>query len=383
MKRGLFVLLLLAILAAACDEPARQSGGREILVVGAAGADGQPVTKSSVNGIDLAIREYNSDADSSYQVRRMTFNTGGNPEAATAAAQTLIGTERLIAVIGPHLPDEVLALGGPLSERNIPFLIPAVADIRLAQQGWRSYRRLVANDFAEGEALGSEAVIRGDRGKVAIFHDGGPSHASVAEGAKSAIDKQQAPITRYEEAGGKSPDFGALAGGIMADPPSVVIYSGPAGRAGGFVAALRIAAYKGIFMTSHDARTPEFGETAKDAAEGAISSCVCADPSDVELESFVAQYRDRFTGNPTPFAVEAYEGTLMVLEAIQEVEPRPRAISDFFKVATSFLGDTKLYRYADSGELEASPIWLFQSRAARWEWMGRSGQPTGGTGSVR
>lgn len=383
MKRGLFALLLLSILAAACDEPARQSGGREILIVGAAGADGHPVTKSALNGIDLAIREYNSDADSSYQVRRTIFNTGGNPEGASAAAQTLVGTERLIGVIGPHLPDEVLALGGLLSEGNIPFLIPAVSDIRLAQQGWRSYRRLVANDFAEGQALGSEAVTRGDRGKVAIFHDGGTSHASAAEGAKSSLDKRQVPITRYEEAGGKAPDFGALAGGIMGDPPSVIIYSGPAERAGAFVAALRGAAYKGIFMASHDARTPEFRNSAKEAAEGAISTCVCADPADLQLATLADRHRERFRSSPAPFAAEAYEGTLMVLEAIQEVEPKPRTITDFFGVATSFLGDTKLYRYGDDGELETPPIWLFQSRGDRWEPMGRSGRPTGGTGSVR
>jgi ABC-type branched-subunit amino acid transport system substrate-binding protein len=382
-KRGLFVLLLLAVLAAACDEPARQAGGREILVIGAAGAEGQPLTKSALNGVDLAVAEYNANPDSSYQVRRAVFNTAATPEGANAAAQTLIATERLIAVVGPHLPDEVLTVGGPLSERNIPFLIPAVADIRLAQQGWRSYRRLVANDFAEGEALGTEAVTRGDRGKAAIFHDGGSSHASVADGARSALEKQQVPITRYEAAGGKSPDFSSLAPGILSDPPSAIIYSGPAGRAGAFLAALRKAGFKGIFLASHDARVPEFREAAKEAAEGAISTCVCADPSDAELEAFVGQYRDKFRSTPAPFAAEAYEGTLMVLEAIQEVEPRPRAISDFFRVANSFLGDTKLYRYADNGELEAPPVWLFRLRGDRWELIGRSGRATEDSGSVR
>lgn len=377
------VLIVLILVAASCDEPPRQAGGREILIVGAAGADGLPVTKNVQTGIDLAIREYNSDPDSSYEVRRTVFNTGGTAEGAEAAGHAVAGTERLIGVIGPHGPEEVLTLGGLLSERNIPFLIPAVADIRLSQQGWRSYRRLVANDFAEGEALGFEAAGRGDRGKVAIFHDGGATHGSVAEGAKSALEQRQVPITRFEQAGGKSPDFNQLAASVMPDPPSVLIYSGPGARAGAFISALRQAGYKGLFMASHDARAPEFRQTAKDSAEGAISTCVCADPSDGQLALFVADYSARFQAPPPLFAVEAYEGTLMVLEAIQEVEARPRAITDFFRVATEFLGESKLYRYAENGELKAPPVWLFQARGGRWDAMGRSGQPAADTGRGR
>ena len=376
-------LLLLVLAAAACDEPGRETGGREILIVGVAGGAEQGVTKNVQTGVDMAVGEYNSHPDSTYQVRRQTFDTGGTAEGSAAAGQAILSTERLIGVIGPHSVEEVMAIGGGMSQNSIPMLIPTVSDVRLGQQGWRSFRRLVASDFGEGEALGLEATARGDRAKVALFHDGGPGTAAVLEGAKSALDGQQVPIARFEEFGGESPDFAGLAGSMATDQPAVVIYAGPAARAGVFFAALRAGGFQGPFLASHDARGEGFREAAGEAAEGTITACVCADPGDRQLEAFAQRYRGRFGAGLPVFAVEAYEGAFMVLEAIQEVEARPRAITDFFGVATDFLGESKVYRYAENGELRAPPVWLYQARGDNWQAIGRSRTPEDEAGSVR
>ncbi|MGH9198072.1 MAG: hypothetical protein ACRD1T_20355, partial [Acidimicrobiia bacterium] len=90
------------------------------------------------------------------------------------------------------------------------------------------------------------------------------------------------------------------------------------------------------------------------------------------VSDFLANFRREFSEVPAPFAAEAYEGSLMLLEAVEEVEPRRQSVLEFLRSSPIFRGDTKTYEFEASGELVGPPIWLYEWRQGKWRHTGRS-----------
>jgi ABC-type branched-subunit amino acid transport system substrate-binding protein len=109
---------------------------------------------------------------------------------------------------------------------------------------------------------------------------------------------------------------------------------------------------------------------------GVASSSPAADPTESNARGFAAAYREKFDEAPMPFALEAYEGALMLLEAVEEVEAKPRDITEFFQQNRSFLGDSKRYEFDPTGELPEAPVWVYESGEGSWRLAGRSDRVT-------
>lgn len=342
-------------------------------VIGSFSGEGAAVANGISRGIEMAISEYNGDSVNNFEARIERADTGGTPEGAAEAARKTASTELLIGVVGPFTGSEATGAGPVLDESGIPFLIPSVTDLSLTRSGWRNLRRLVSDDRQEGAAVARqvrEMIRRTGGGRAAVIHDGSPSGSAFAEGVKAALENSGAGVARFNEVSG-AVDWNARAVEIMKDPPAAVVHGGAADRAGALVGALRGAGFKGLFVASHQARDSAFARSAGAAASGSISSCTCADPADPALEDFRDAYRGEFSESPPVHAIEAYEGTIMLLEAIQEVEPKPAEVGEFLRSARSFLGDTKLYQYAEDGGLLTEAVWMDRFRDGRWRFLGR------------
>lgn len=350
-----------------------------IATLGIFSGEGAAATNSMVRGIELAIRQYNSDSESSYEVRLHREDTKGSADGTTQAATNITSTELLIGVVGPFAADEAGLAGPLLDQSQIPFLVPNVTEGDLSQRGWSSFRRLVADDRREGEALAAEILRRTK--KIVLIHDGSGPGQDAIEGAKGVLEAAGAGV-RIDDVPLKpaGKDWAAITRAVVQDAPEAVLFGGEApGKAGALIASLRGGGYKGRYYTSHFARDPAFITAAGEAGAGTFTSCVCAEPSDSRLRRLVAAFRQTFSARLHPFAAEAYEGTLMLLEAIEEVEPKPASVTEFLRSAPNFLGDTKHYEFDPSGELVRPQIWLYELSGGAWRPAGRSpeGFPAG------
>jgi ABC-type branched-subunit amino acid transport system substrate-binding protein len=372
-RTGAAALAALAFLASSCRSAPQVRPERESIVVGAIGAfsgEGSEAANGIVRGIELAIDEYNADPDRTFRAELSQSDTQGNPQAVAEGAQKLAGTERLIGVVGPYRAEEVEAAGPIFEASRIPFVVPSVPQ-RLSSR-WRSFRRLVADEHQAGTALASDEIRRSQAGRLAIFHDGSPGGSAFAEGAREGAEGGKAAVMRFESIEPKA-NLEELASTVVQDPPDAVIHAGHPERSAALVAALRRAGFQGRFLISECVKEGGgFLGAAGEPGEGTVAACVCADSRDRELMGFVSAHRTRFASPPAPFAAEAYEGAIMLLEAVEEVEPRPEAIVEFFLSARSFLGITKSYEFNDQGELISPPVWVYELRSGSWRLIGRS-----------
>jgi ABC-type branched-subunit amino acid transport system substrate-binding protein len=375
-KSGWLISLCLLLIAAGAgcgrQAPARPSEDRVVLAaIGAFSGEGSDASRGIVRGVEIAIEEYNSNPANPFNAQLQTADTLRTTEGTSKAAQEILALPGLVGAVGPFRAEE-LAIAGPIFDAaRLPFVVPSVTDNAVG--GWTAFRRLVPTEAQAGEAAGADAAARARRGTVALFYDPGPLSTTAAAGAKKAVEEAKANLTRYEVIDAKT-DLTKLSGGLAGETPAVTIYFGPLNRASELAKALKAARYSGRLMVGKAARDKGFTESVAEGGDGVLGTSVSADPADSRLGSFVFAHEERFGRLPAPFAAEAYEGALMLLEALRDVRPppRPEAITNFFAEARVFLGDTKTYEFSDKGELTSSPIWILELKGGRWRLLGRS-----------
>ena len=368
------ISLCLLLILAGCGRqaPARPSEDRVVLAaIGAFSGDGAEASRGIVRGVEVAIEEYNSNPANPFNAQLQIADTKRTTEGASKAARDILALPGLVGAVGPFRAEEVAIAGPVFDGARLPFVVPSVTDNAVG--GWSTFRRLVPNESQAGEAAGADAAARARRGTVAVFFDPGPLSSTAAGGAKKAIEEAKANLTRYEAIDAKT-DLNKLSAGLAGESPAVTLYFGPLTRASEFAKTLKAAKYSGRLMVGKAARDKTFTETVAEGGDGVLGTSVSADPSDASLGSFVSAHREKYGRPPAPFAAEAYEGALMLLEALRDVRPppRPEAITNFFAEARIFLGDTKTYEFSDKGELTSAPIWILELRGGRWRLLGRS-----------
>jgi branched-chain amino acid transport system substrate-binding protein len=361
--------VVLALLLVACGGSESVSEtGREILVLGVLGTSESesPQIIGMIRGVEQAVTEYNDNPDSRYDIELKEFNTQPQPGEAGAGESAIANTERLIGVVGPFALPEIQSLAPALESSGLPYMVPSVTAAAIPAGGWRSFRRMIANDRQEGKALAAYAAERVS-GAIALVTEDSADGEPFAEGAKEALEAAGRPASRTETVEPDDPPI-TLSGALTKDAPEAIVYGGGGASGKSLLDNLRKAGYKGILVASHQIR-----ELNPDGLGGGlISSSAGADPADPGAARFRERYEERFDAAPTGFALESYEGALMLLEAVEEVQPNPRAVTEFLRLNTKFRGDSKNYEFDDRGEPVNTPVWVYESTNGGWKLSGRS-----------
>lgn len=357
-----------SLLAVSCGGAQPQvSTERQTVSLAVIGSLNAEPAVSIVRGIQIAISEYNAKADSSFEARLVRVNADGKSATLDSASQTLVNTERIIGVVGALSPQESAEVGSVLGEVSIPFILPSVQSLSVPLEGWNSFRRLIAHDRQEGAELTAE-LARRSQGPAFLVHTADAEGAAFVEGARGQLEKLARPVVKVEALGGK-PDFNSLSAAIIQSGAGLVIFGGEGQAAKVFGGSLKKAGFKGAVGFTHQIRNVK--ASSSEVPVTAISSSAAMDRADPSLKSFRETHQRRFSVDPSPFTIESYEGALMLLEAIQEVEAKPKEISEFLRLNRSFLGDSKEYEFDEKGELLSPPVWLYEA-GGTWRYAGKS-----------
>jgi branched-chain amino acid transport system substrate-binding protein len=367
--RGLAAQVLIALALVACGgAEAAPEAGREILVLGVMGTSDsdQPAVVAMIRGVELAVAEYNGNPDFRYEIELEEFNTQPAPGEAGAGESEIANAERLIGVVGPFAAAEVSALGPALESSGLSYMVPSVTSTTVPGEGWRGFRRLVANDRQEGRNLAAVAADRVGGGIVLVTEDSAEGEP-FAEGAKEALAALERAPGRVDTVEPGDPPVN-LSAAIVKAAPEAVLYGGGGASGKALLDELRKAQFQGVLVASHQLR-----ELNPDGlGGGVISGSAAADPADPGAVDFAGRFEDEFDSPAPPFALEAYEGAVMLLEAVEEVQEDPREITRFLQLNRRFRGDAKTYEYDERGELVNAPVWVYESTNGGWRLSGRS-----------
>ncbi len=221
-----------------------------------------------------------------------------------------------IPVINPGDPDPTF------TETNIPWVIRVIPDDR------QSCYALVDYIFKK-TGHKRVAVIRANNryGRVGILHF---NRSSTRIGFPSVIEE------RFNDG---ETDFKSQLERILVSKPDAIVIWGNAKESALILKQIRAMGMQQPVFGSDRMVNPDFLKIAGQLADGVVTTCQYNPDADIpKLKAFEANYLKRFGMEPDVFAAHAYDGTNMLIEAIQKVGLNRALIRDVLTDLKTFNG---------------------------------------------
>ena len=317
MIRRNFVLLAAAMALAAGPALAQDAvpvGAIEILS-GPSAAYGVAIKA----GLELALEEVNARGVLGGRKIALTVeDSAGNKDQAINAARKLIGRDKVVAIIGPTLSNEMFAVGPVTNERRIPIVGTSTTARGVTAIGPYVFR----TSLPEAEVIPvtlKKAISRGVKTISLLYANDDVFSKSGFDVMKEAAEKAGLNVVAIESFGSKDTDFSAQLTKIKSLKPDAVGISALVEPTSGVLLQARQLGFGGetLFIGGNGANSPKLGEIAGVAADGLIvgSPWFIAKP-DPANQKFVADFRQKYGKAPDQFAAQAFDALRIVAAAI-------------------------------------------------------------------
>ncbi|MFN3630362.1 MAG: branched-chain amino acid ABC transporter substrate-binding protein, partial [Casimicrobiaceae bacterium] len=153
--------------------------------------------KDNENGARLAIEEANARGitvdGKKVKFELMAEDDAADPKQATAVAQKVVDA-KVVGVIGHLNSGTSIPASAIYNSAGIPQISPSATNPKLTAQGFQGVFRMVANDIAQGTAIGNFAVKGLGAKKVAIIDDKTAYGVGLADETEKAVKAAGAQV---------------------------------------------------------------------------------------------------------------------------------------------------------------------------------------------
>ena len=316
------------------------------------------------NGEKLAVAQYNA-TNPKNKVTIDPFDSQGDPSQANNGATKLIN-DKVVAVLGPAFSGESAAADPIFESAQIPNISASATGTSLAQNGWKFFHRVVADDSLQGPADANYLVKTLHLNSVAVVDDNSTYGKGLGDAVRGQLKKDGAKDALDDHVDPNGADYGSTVNKIVASNAQAVFYGGYYDAAGRLIKQLRAAGFKGDFMSGDGSEDDRFISDAGGApAEGAYLSCACADvTSQSSAASFVSAYKSMFGTPPAIYSAEAYDATNFVLAAIKAGFTTPSSINNYLD-SNSWQGITKTIKFLPNGNISGGTIYVYKVESGK------------------
>jgi branched-chain amino acid transport system substrate-binding protein len=315
-------------------EPIRAKIGVISIITGQGAAYGEAIT----NGIKLARDEVNANGEVLIDLK--VEDSSGKQEQALAAVQKLINSEKVVAIIGPTLSNEMMAAGPEANASGVPIMGTSTTAKGITQIGKFVFRNSMPESQAIPASVGM-AVKKFNIKKVALFY--GNDDAFTRSGFDTMIEiakKLNLNLVTVQEFQKGQADYKAQLTKIASLKPDAVFCSALYNEGGVILAQARKMGLKVPFVGGNGFNSPKVIEIAKEAAEGLIVATPWfGEKNDPKVKAFVAKYEKAYGKKPDQFAAQAYDAFYIMTNALKTAGSADRAkLRDALAATKNFQG---------------------------------------------
>jgi branched-chain amino acid transport system substrate-binding protein len=315
-------------------EPIRAKIGVISIITGQGAAYGEAIT----NGIKLARDEVNAKGDVLIDLK--IEDSSGKQEQALAAAQKLINSEKVAAIIGPTLSNEMKVAGPEANASGVPIMGTSTTAKGITQIGKFVFRNSLPESQAIPASVG-KAVKKYNIRKVALLYGNDDVFTkSGFDTMKEVAEKLKLDILTIEEFQKGQADYKAQLTKITSLKPDAVLCSALYNEGGVILAQARKMGLKVPFIGGNGFNSPKVIEIAKDAAEGLIVATPWfGEKNDPKVKAFVAEYEKTYGKKPDQFAAQAYDALYIMANALKAAGSADRSkLRDALAATKNFQG---------------------------------------------
>jgi branched-chain amino acid transport system substrate-binding protein len=270
-------------------------------------------------GLELALDEINVKGVLGGRPIALTVeDSAGNKDQAINAARKLIGRDKVIAIIGPTLSNEMFAVGPVTNERKIPTLGTSTTAAGITDIGPYIFRTSLPESDVIPVTL-KAAMAKGVKTIALMYANDDAFSKSGFDVMKAAAEKAGLKILTIESFGSKDTDFSAQLTKIKSLKPDAIGISALVEPVSGVLLQARQLGIgpETLFIGGNGSNSPKLGEIAGKAADGLIvgSPWFIAKPDPIN-DAFVKAFRAKYNKDPDQFAAQAYDAMKIMALAV-------------------------------------------------------------------
>jgi len=378
---GAAAILGLASFLGASSLSAQQKTVKIGITLPLTGADAEDATRIKY-GAMMAIDAANAQGGAGgYKIEVITLDSGtataGQYDPAQAATNTkkLVADPMVVANIGPQMSGEGKAMTPILSEADLATITPSstnpdITDPKMAGQfkpkGRAIYFRTVTTDAYQGPNMASFFAQNLKVKSIYILDDSGAYGVGIADSFQRQAEKIGIKVLGRDQLNPKEADYTTILTKIKALKPEAIYYGGVA-QAGVKLAKQAYdivpdmikgggdGVHGGSFLTGGGFP----------AVEGWYSTI--AGPhltEDPAIAEWVKKYTQKYGKTPDDYAITAYDGALVVLDAIKRVaessKPVTRSNVRDAMQATNLKTLQGVVAFDENGDIKDRTVSVFQ-----------------------
>jgi branched-chain amino acid transport system substrate-binding protein len=300
------------------------------------GADAEDATLIK-NGALLAIEEANAKGGvAGYKIETVIYDSGtataGQYDPAQAATNTkkLVSDPAVVANIGPQMSGEGKAMTPILSEADLATITPSstnpdITNPAFAPQfkpkGRAIYFRTVTTDAFQGPNMANYMAQVLKIKSVYVLDDSGAYGVGLADAYERQAEKIGVKVLGRDQLNPKEADYSTVLTKVKALKPDALYYGGVA------QAGVKLAKQANDII-------PTMIKAGGDGVQGASFLkgagfpaadrwyATTASPHMIEdpaMADWVNRFRERFKVPPDDYSITAYDGALIILDAVKRV----------------------------------------------------------------
>lgn len=276
------------------------------------------------NSIQMAVEDYNNSADSKYKIELVKEDSAGDATQATNAYNKLVSNDKVVAIVGPVITPEGLALGAASQNNKTPMISSSTSgdSITLNADGTTRYNyfRTCSNDSMGGQTIAkalSNGQIPGVK-KVAILTNSDSDYSQgCTESFKAQAQKDNVQIViekGYQEA---TKDFKTQLTEVLATGADTVFIPDYYETIATIVKQFKDAGFKGTFLGT-DGWDGVLGIEGVDKSlfNGVYYTNVFDDRAD-GVVNYVKAYKAKYNSETNMFGTMAYDAAWVMFKAIE------------------------------------------------------------------
>jgi len=374
-KLQVAVMMILGFLLAApvlAAEPLRI--GALFSITGPASFLGEPER----NTLEMLVKEANAKGGiKGRKIELVVYDTQGDATKAVQMATKLIKNDKVSVIIGPSTTGETMAVIPVVEKEKIP-LISCAAGIKITDPVKKYVFKTPANDHVAAEKIFNYMLAKKQK-SVAILTVTDGFGSSGREQLKDLAKKKGIAVVADETYGPKDTDMTAQLTKIKGSKAEAIICWGTNPGPAIITRNVKQLGIKIPLYQSHGVASKKYIELAgADNAEGVIlpagklaifDKLKSSDPQQKLLKSYDQAYRKAYGIEASTFGGYAYDGFLMISEALKTGAATPDQIRDALEGIKKLVSVSGVFNMSasDHNGLDLSAFEMVKVAKGDWE----------------
>ncbi len=350
--------------ATACKSDSGSDGasgddcGKKIAFFGALTGPASALGINENHGVELAVDQYNKD-NADCKVTLVPLDSQGNPDQAPGLAQQAIDDEQIIGIVGPAFSGESEAANPFFAEAGLVHVTASATNPTLADQGWKTFFRVVGNDFTQAPAAAWYIENELKAEKVYVIDDQSAYGAGLGDEIKKVLGAKVVGSDKVQGEG-KQNDFSATVTKVKSSGATAIFYGGYYQEAGLIRKQLTAAGVTATLVAADGVNDASYIEGAgAAAAEGSILTCPCM-PASETGGTFEEDYKAMHGTDPGTYSDTAFDAANILLAGIKAGNTTRAKLVEFVRGYTG-QGVAANHKFTETGDLDPASvrIWAY------------------------